>query len=124
MVGQGAGRGETVLHAQPAAGLVEVGVNGVLGDVQFAGDLLGRKMTVDQPQALALTRGELIERVWSPLTHGLRLPSLSRRRPLGLSGADSRRNRLPVEGRQSQPRRRIQTRGTIMTRSIAKRTAG
>jgi hypothetical protein len=61
VIDQGAGGFEAVLHAQTLARLVEVGVDGVLGDVQLAGDLLGRQMPVDQPQTLALTRGQLVD---------------------------------------------------------------
>jgi len=61
MVGQGAGGGEAVLQAEALARLVQVGVHGVLGNLQFAGDLLGREMPIDQPQAFPLTRGQLFD---------------------------------------------------------------
>jgi hypothetical protein len=40
-----------------------VAVDGVLGDPQATGDLLGVKVLGDQPQAFALTRRELLDRV-------------------------------------------------------------
>ena len=58
-IGQGAGRGEAVLRSQPFAGLVQVGVDSVLGDAQLAGDLLGRQVSVDETQALPLAHSQM-----------------------------------------------------------------
>ena len=49
-------------HAQPAAGLVEVAVNRVLGDAQTPRDLLGMQVFSDQTEAFPLTRGEPLYR--------------------------------------------------------------
>jgi hypothetical protein len=48
-------------RAQATAGLVQVPVDGVLGEAQLAGDLLGAHVAIDQPQAFALTLGEAVE---------------------------------------------------------------
>jgi hypothetical protein len=72
MVGQDAGGGETVIHAETLARLVEVGVYGVLGDLQFAGDLLGRQVPINQPKAFPLTRGQLLDGRWVWLAHKVR----------------------------------------------------
>lgn len=45
-------------RAQAAASLVQVPVDGVLGETQLAGDLLGAHVAIDQRQAFALTLGE------------------------------------------------------------------
>ena len=50
------GGGVAVLDAELAPGAVAVGVHGSLGHAKFAGDLLGGKMLVDQPQAFTLPR--------------------------------------------------------------------
>ena len=47
-----------ILHTQLAAGAVAIGVDRGFRHAEFAGDLLGRQMLVDQPQAFALTRRE------------------------------------------------------------------
>jgi hypothetical protein len=52
-----------VLHAQAMARLVEVRVDGVLGDAEPAADLLGAQVVMDQPQALPLSRGEQLDRL-------------------------------------------------------------
>jgi hypothetical protein len=44
--------------AQALAGLVEMPVDGVLGEAQLAGDLLGTHVAIDQQKAFALTLGE------------------------------------------------------------------
>ena len=62
-----------VLGAQALARLVQMGIDGVLGDAEAAADLLGAQVLVDQPEAFPLTRGEQV--------HGLVLQS--RRRPHG-----------------------------------------
>jgi len=56
-----AGGGEAILGAQPFAGAVEVGVDGVLGNAQQASDLLRRQVLIDQPQTLALAVGQPVE---------------------------------------------------------------
>lgn len=43
---------------QPPARLVQMPVDGVLGEAQLAGDLLGAHVAIDEPKALALTLGE------------------------------------------------------------------
>jgi hypothetical protein len=53
-----AGGGVAVLDAQLAARAVAIGVHRRLGHAQFAGNLLGRKVLIDQAQAFALTLGE------------------------------------------------------------------
>ena len=52
------GGGVAILDAQLAPRPVAIGIHRGLGHAEFAGDLLGRKMLIDQPQAFALTRGE------------------------------------------------------------------
>jgi len=49
-------------NAQTLARLVEVGVDGVLGDAEAAGDLFGTEVLIDQAQAFALARSQHIER--------------------------------------------------------------
>jgi hypothetical protein len=53
-----AGGGVAVLDAQLSPRAVAVGVDRSLRHPQFAGDLLGREMLVDQAQAFTLTRRE------------------------------------------------------------------
>jgi hypothetical protein len=48
-------------RAQATAGLVQMPVDGVLGEAQFTGDLLGAHVPIDQAQALTLTLGETVE---------------------------------------------------------------
>ena len=50
--------GVAVLDAELAPRPVAVGVDRGLGHAEFAGDLLRRKMLIDQAQAFALTLGE------------------------------------------------------------------
>ena len=50
-----------VLCAQPLARLVDVGVDGVLGDAELTADLLGAQVFVDEPQTLAFARREKID---------------------------------------------------------------
>jgi len=52
------GRGVAILHAQLAAGAVAVGVDRGLRHAEFAGDLLGRQVLIDETQAFALARRE------------------------------------------------------------------
>ena len=49
--------------AQALAGLVQVPVDGVLGEAQFAGDLLGAHVTIDETKAFALMLGEAFQAV-------------------------------------------------------------
>lgn len=48
-------------RAEPLAGLVQVPVDGVLGEAQLAGDLLGAHVAIDETKALTLTFGEAVE---------------------------------------------------------------
>jgi hypothetical protein len=50
-----------VRRAQAPASLVQMPVDGVLGEAQLAGDLLGAHVTIDQTKALTLTLGEAVE---------------------------------------------------------------
>ena len=59
-----AGGGVAVLHAQLAAGAVAIGVHGSLRHAEFAGDLLGRQVLIDQPQAFAFARCEQAHRIF------------------------------------------------------------
>jgi hypothetical protein len=45
-------------RAEALAGLVQMPVDGVFGEPQLAGDLLGAHMAIDESEALALTLGE------------------------------------------------------------------
>ena len=47
--------------AKAAARLVQVPVDGVLGEAQFPGDLLRAHVPIDEAQAFALTLGEAIQ---------------------------------------------------------------
>jgi hypothetical protein len=60
----------SVARAQFPPRSVAIGVDRRLGHAQFPGDLFGAQMTIDQPQAFALPRGQAFDRV---LSHGLRL---------------------------------------------------
>jgi hypothetical protein len=59
-----AGRGVAILDAQLAASAVAVGIDGSLRHAEFAGDLLRRKVLVDQAQAFALARREQPHRIF------------------------------------------------------------
>jgi len=59
-----AGGGVAVLHPKLAPRTVAIGVHRSLGHAQFTGDLLRRKMLVDQPQAFALARREQPHRIF------------------------------------------------------------
>ncbi|MDR6624163.1 hypothetical protein J2728_000458 [Caulobacter segnis] len=48
-------------RAEATPSLVEMPVDGVLGEAQFAGDFLGAHVPIDQAQALTLTLGETVE---------------------------------------------------------------
>ncbi|MDB5496915.1 MAG: hypothetical protein JWP28_946 [Phenylobacterium sp.] len=58
------GGGVAVLDAKLAARAVAVGVDRSLGHAEFAGDLLRRQVLIDQPQALAFSRGEQTHRIF------------------------------------------------------------
>ncbi len=76
VAGQARG-GVAVGRAQALAGLVQVPVNGVLGQAQFAGDLLGAHVAINKAQAFALTLCEPIKadgdlaRMDRPVVHPL-----------------------------------------------------
>jgi hypothetical protein len=57
-------RGVAVLDAELAPRAVAIGVHRSLRHAQFAGDLLGRQMLVDQAQAFAFTRREQPHRIF------------------------------------------------------------
>jgi hypothetical protein len=48
---------------EPAARLVQMPIDGVLGETQLAGDLLGAHMAVDESKTLPLTLGEAVEAI-------------------------------------------------------------
>jgi hypothetical protein len=48
-------------RAQAPARLVQMPVDGVLGEAQLAGDLLGAHMAIDEAKAFALTLGEAVK---------------------------------------------------------------
>jgi len=62
--------GVAVVDPQALARLVQVGVDGVLGDAELASDLLGAQVLIDQSQAFALAGGEQFQRLFR---HGRRL---------------------------------------------------
>src|SRR6185312_9172205 len=81
--------GVAVLDAELAARAVAVGVHRGLGHAELAGDLFGRQVLIDQPQAIALTWCEQSHRVFGddvPCAHAttlnddLKPPSTLRRR--------------------------------------------
>jgi hypothetical protein len=57
-VAQQAGGVPAAGHAEAAARFVQVAIDGVLGDAQPPGDLLGMEVFGDQTEAFPLTRGE------------------------------------------------------------------
>jgi hypothetical protein len=59
-----AGGGVAVLDAKFAARPVAIGVDRCFGHAQLAGDLFGRKMLVDKPQAFTLARGKQPDRIF------------------------------------------------------------
>ncbi|MFA5601627.1 MAG: hypothetical protein WDA06_13610, partial [Phenylobacterium sp.] len=61
MPGEQAGRLVAVADAELAAGPVAIGVDGGLRHPQFARDLLGRKVLVDEAQAFALSRRQELD---------------------------------------------------------------
>jgi len=78
VMGEDAARGLVAVGgAEPLAGLVDVPVDGVLGQPQGPSDLLGAHMLVDQAQAVALARRQPLDvlagLVGSPLGHGMTL---------------------------------------------------
>lgn len=50
-----------VVRAQATTGLVQVPVDGVLGQSKLAGDFLGAHVAIDESKAFALTLGEAIK---------------------------------------------------------------
>jgi hypothetical protein len=48
---------------EPAARLVQMPIDGVLGEAQLAGDLLGAHVAVDESKTLPLTLGEAVEAI-------------------------------------------------------------
>lgn len=52
-----------VERAQAAAGLVQVPVDGVLGQAKLTGDFLGAHVAIDESEAFALTLGEAIKAI-------------------------------------------------------------
>ena len=50
-----------VLGAQPLAGLVDMGVDRVLGDAELAADLLGAEVLVDESEAFTLAAREKVD---------------------------------------------------------------
>jgi len=75
--------GVAILDAQLAARAVAVGVHRCLGHAQLAGDLLRRKMLIDQAQAFPLTHREQPHKVVA--TVALCAHSVSSKRRLGRS---------------------------------------
>jgi len=68
-VAQQAGGVSSAGHAETPARFVQVTIDGVLGDAQPSGDLLGMEMFRDQTEAFPLTRGQPSYRqrvVWLP----------------------------------------------------------
>ena len=61
LIDEKAGRGETGIDAQPLARLIQMSVDGVLGDAELAGDLLGAEVLIHQPQALAFALSQKID---------------------------------------------------------------
>jgi hypothetical protein len=50
-----------VVDAQTLAGLVQMSVDGVLGNAELTADLFGAQVIVNQPQALALARRQQLD---------------------------------------------------------------
>ena len=63
LAGQARG-GVAVFDPELAARAVAIGVHRGLGHAEFAGDLLGRKMLIDQSQAFALAWREQPDRIF------------------------------------------------------------
>ena len=55
-----AGGGVAILDTQLAAGAVAIGIHRGLGHAQFASDLLGRQVLVDEAQTFALARSQQV----------------------------------------------------------------
>jgi len=65
--------GVAILDPQLAPRAVAIGVDRGLGHAELSGDLLGREVLVDQPQAFALTLGEQPHCIfgnYAPCAHG------------------------------------------------------
>jgi hypothetical protein len=76
------GGGVTIVDAQLAASPVAVGVDRGLGHAKFAGDLLGRQVLVDQPQAFPFPGGEQADRIGGCSRARSHLRQYKRRRAL------------------------------------------
>jgi hypothetical protein len=63
LAGEAGGR-IAILHAELAPGAVAVGVHRGLGHAEFARDLLGRQVLIDQAQAFALAGRKQPHRVF------------------------------------------------------------
>lgn len=78
-------------HPQPTPGLIEVAVDGMLGDAEAAGDFLGVQVIGDQPEALALARCQPFYRrrvVVIPHEGDLKAPGAFRPYPLSTFEGD------------------------------------
>jgi hypothetical protein len=53
-----------ILDAQLAAGAIAIGIDGSLRHAEFAGDLLGRQVLIDQTQAFAFARRKQSHRIF------------------------------------------------------------
>ena len=71
MGGEQAGGFVAIIHTQALAGLVQVGVDGVLGDAELTADLLGAQMVVHQPQTFTLARRQELDGRTDRLLPGL-----------------------------------------------------
>jgi hypothetical protein len=65
-LGKQAGGLEPVAGAEPSASVLDALVDGVLGDAQTQGDLLGRQVAVHQPQAFAFARRQELDTAMDP----------------------------------------------------------
>ncbi len=63
MVGEAPGGLVAIPGPQLAPRAVAIGVHRGLGHAQFAGDLLGAEMAIDQPEALAFARCQTVYQV-------------------------------------------------------------
>jgi hypothetical protein len=70
-VGEHAGRGVAIAHAQLASGAVAIGVDRGLGHAKLTGDLLGAEVSIHQPQAFPLTRRQKFD---ATIGHSLSCP--------------------------------------------------
>lgn len=59
--GKDAARGVIAIgRAEASTGLVQMPVDGVLGEAELAGDFLGAHVAIDESETLALTLGETL----------------------------------------------------------------